>query len=241
MSLVTPSPLPDLRTLTYPHLFNGRGLTIGATNSGTATFRWFRERFFPGKSFEQLVELAATVDPGAGGLIFHPYLMGERTPHWDPDLRGDFVGIGSHHTASHFARAIMEGVAFSLRECSETVESLGVAAVQRKLPGGGSKSSLWGQILADVLGQTLVKPGVEDAAFGAALLAGIAAAVFPDWSCAVQSCVRDVGTIETDEQAKAFYEAYYEEYRGITRDLREHSHRLAFLSSRGGRSFSDPE
>ena len=241
MSLVTPSPLPDLRTLTYPYLFRRRGFTIGATNSGTATLRWFRERFFPGKSFEDLVELAAAARPGAAGLIFHPYLMGERTPHWDPALRGDFVGIGSHHTASHFARAIMEGVAFSLRECSETVESLGVAVAERKLLGGGSRSALWGQILADVLGQRLVKPGGEDAAFGAALLAGIAAGVFPDWPRAMQSCVRDVGIIEPDEQAKALYEVYYEEYRGITRDLREHNHHLAVLSSGGDSRIRDPE
>jgi xylulokinase len=233
VTLVTPAPLPDRRTLTYPYLLDKRGITIGATNTGTATFRWFRERFFPGMGFDELVELAATAPPGSEGLIFHPYLMGERTPHWDPALRGDFIGIGNHHSSSHFARAIMEGVAYSLRECADAVNSLGVATVERKLLGGGSKSGLWGQILTDVLGQPLVKPGVEDAAFGAALLAGVSVGVFPDWTAAVRSCVRDIRTIEPDEKTKAVYDAYFEEYRGITMDLREHSRRLAALSARG--------
>jgi xylulokinase len=158
--------------------------------------------------------------------------MGERTPHWDPALRGDFVGIGSYHTAAHFARAIMEGVAYSLRECSRTVASLGVPASEHKLLGGGSKSKLWAQILADVLGKPLVKPGVEDAAFGAALLAGISAGIFSDWSQAAQSCAADIGTIEPEEKAKALYASFYEEYRGITRDLREHNHRLVALAAK---------
>jgi xylulokinase len=240
VSLVTPSPLPDLKTLTYPYILNNRGFTIAATNSGTATFRWYRERFFPGMSFNELAALAAQVPPGSEGLVFHPYLMGERTPYWDPALRGDFIGIGTHHTASHFARAIMEGVAFSLRECSETVESLGVSTTVRKLLGGGSRSILWGQILADVLGQPLVKPDFEDAAFGAALLAGISAGVFTDWSHAVQSCVRDARIIEPNESTRDLYDSYYAEYRGITHDLRKHSHRLAVLSSKGNEGGSAP-
>ncbi|UCF98979.1 MAG: hypothetical protein JSV89_05430 [Spirochaetaceae bacterium] len=233
VSLVTPSPLPDRRTLTYPYVLDNRGFTIAATNSGTSAFRWFRERFFPGMSFNELVELAAAAPPGCDGLIFHPYLMGERTPYWDPALRGDFVGIGSHHTASHFARAVMEGVTYSLKECSDTVDSLGIAAKERKLLGGGSKSNLWGQILADVLGQALVKPGVEDAAFGAGLLAGISCGVFPDWMQAVRSCVRDIRTIVPESQTQSLYGAYYNEYREITRDLQEHSHRLVRICSRG--------
>lgn len=227
VTLVTPAPLPDRRTLTYPYLLNKWGITIGATNSGTATFRWFREKFFPGKEFDELVEMAAAAPPGSEGLIFHPYLMGERTPYWDPAMRGDFVGIGNHHSAYHFARAIMEGVAYSLRDCAETVDSLGVATVERKLLGGGSRSDLWAQILADVLGEQLVKPGVEDASFGAALLAGVSVGVFSDWSAAVRSCVRDVRTIEPDEKRRALYDGYFEEYIGITRALREHNRRLA--------------
>jgi len=235
VTLVTPAPLPDRRTLTYPYLLDERGITIGATNSGTATFRWFRERFFPGMGFDELVELASAAPPGSEGLIFHPYLMGERTPHWDPALRGDFVGIGNYHGASHFARAIMEGVAYSLRECAESVGTLGVATAGRKLLGGGSKSGLWAQILADVLGRPLVKPGVEDAAFGAALLAGISAGMFPDWTAAVRSCVRDIRTIEPDEKIKALYDAYFEEYRGITQALRGHSSHLSALAARENR------
>jgi len=238
-TLVTPRPLPDRRTLTYPHLLKNGGFTIGATNSGTATFRWFRENFFPGLGFDELVELAASAPPGSEGLIFHPYLMGERTPYWDPALRGDFIGIGHHHTPSHFARAIMEGVAYSLRECAETVDSLGVASVERKLLGGGSRSELWGQILADVLGRPLVKPAVEDAAFGAALLAGISVGLFPGWAEAVRSCVRDIRTFEPDEKTKALYQAYFKEYRAITQDLLEHSRRLASLSTEGGSDAGD--
>jgi xylulokinase len=239
VTLVTSAPLPDRRTLTYPYLLGRRGFTIAATNSGTATFRWFREAFFPGMSFDELAKLAATAPPGSDGLIFHPYLMGERTPHWDPDLRGDFVGIGNHHTRSHFARAIMEGVAFSLRQCTEVVDSLGIPAVARKLLGGGSRSGLWAQILADVLAEPLVKPGVDDAAFGAALMAGISAGVFHDWAEAVDKCVGDIRTIEPDENNKALYDALFSEYKGITKDLCEHGRTLAHLSMDGRRDSED--
>jgi xylulokinase len=127
----------------------------------------------------------------------------------------------------------MEGVAYSLRECVQTVGSLGVATAGRRLLGGGSRSELWGQILTDVLGEPLVKPEVEDAAFGAALLAGLSAGLFSGWAEAVGSCVRDIRTVEPNLKNKTLYDEYFQEYQEITRDLREHSRRLASLSMEG--------
>lgn len=242
VNLVTAQLLPSPKSLTYRHVVDGCGFTITATNSGAATMRWFRDVFChheairaeaEGVSVYGLIEaLASEAPPGCEGLLFHPYLMGERSPYWDPQLRGDFVGISARHRLNHFARAILEGVAFSIRDCLAAVEALGQPITERRLLGGGSKSPLWRQILCDVLGQPLLKPAVDDAAFGAALLAGVAVGVFADWRSAVGNCVEVEQILQPDGEAHARYDDYFEVYRAIARDLSMHSHRLAELAER---------
>lgn len=236
VNLVTESPLPSSQTITYRHVVPDCWFTIAATNSGAVTMRWFRDTFCrlevqqaqrQGVSVYDLInQLAEGIPAGAQGLIFHPYLMGERSPHWDPKLRGDFIGISQQHGIHHFARAILEGVAYSVRDCLNVVENLGQPVAHYYLIGGGAKSRLWRQILCDVLGQPLLRPAVEDTAFGAALLAGIATGVYADWQEAVGACVRIDERLEPEPAIHDLYSAYFDIYRAVASDLRIHSHRL---------------
>ncbi|MFN8418677.1 MAG: xylulokinase [Anaerolineae bacterium] len=239
VNLVTAQPQPSRQSITYPHVVADQWFTITATNSGASTMRWFRDTFCrlevqqaaaQGISVYALIDqLAEGSAPGAQGLIFHPYLNGERTPYWDPDLRGDFVGITAQHNIHHFARAILEGVAFSLRDCVDAVRQIGQPISELYLVGGGAKSARWAQTICDVIGQPLIKPPVEDAAFGAALLAGIAVGVFADTSAAVDQGVRTGTILQPNPALRDLYDAYFEVYRAITRDLAQHHHQLTKL------------
>lgn len=240
VNLVTAEARPSLKALTYRHVVDDRWFSITATNSGTATMRWFRDVFCryevsqaeaEGLSVYDLIgRLSAGAPAGCEGLLFHPYLMGERSPYWDPRLRGDFIGISQRHQINHFARAILEGVAFSIRDCLAAVEELGQPVLERRLLGGGAKSPLWRQILCDVLGQPLLKPAIDDASFGAALLAGLASGVFPDTAAALAHCAPVEQTLQPNPEMHALYNDYFEIYRGVTVDLARHSHRLADLA-----------
>jgi len=242
VNLVTAHACPSSTSLTYRHVIDGRWFSITATNSGTSTLRWFRDTFVrpellqtrtqSGDGYELIDQLAADVPAGCAGLLFHPYLMGERTPYWDPHLRGDFVGIGAHHQANHFARAILEGVAFSVRDCLQAVEALGQPITEMRLLGGGARSPLWRQIICDVLGQPLVRPVVEGAAYGAALLAGVAVGVFSDWQAAIANGAQVNEVLQPNAEAHELYNGYFEVYQEVTRDLVHHNHRLAALAQR---------
>lgn len=242
VNLVLAGPRPSAKVITYRHLVDGHYFAITATNSGTSTMTWFRDTFARHElqqaearglsAYDLIGHLAAGAPAGCEGLLFHPYLMGERSPYWDPRLRGDFVGISARHQRQHFARAMLEGVAYSIRDCLHAVEELGQPIVERRLLGGGARSSLWRRILCDVLGQPLAKPVVEGASFGAALLAGVAVGVFAGWAEAVAVCVQVEETLKPDPAAHGLYDEYFEVYRMVTRDLAPHSHRLAELAVR---------
>jgi xylulokinase len=235
VNLVTSIPRPSRQSITYRHVVDDTWFTITATNSGASTMRWFRDTFCrleveqanrEGISVYELIDrLADGAPPGANGLLFHPYLNGERTPYWNPHLRGDFVGISAQHNAHHFARAILEGVAFSLKDCLQVVQNLGEPLKKFYLVGGGAKSKLWRQVICDVLGVPLVKPSVEDAALGAALLAGVAVGVSCDWES-------DEETLYPDDATRQLYDDTFAVYRDIARDLAVHSRRLVQLSER---------
>ena len=235
VNVVTGHTTPSPRTLTYPYLFGDLGFTIAVTSNGTAALRWFRSGVLaPSEmSFEEVVNLAATAPAGANGLLFHPYLMGERTPYWDPRLRGGFIGLSARHRIADLARAVLEGVAYSLRDCLETVKEMGLETRSMSLLGGGSKSPLWASIVASVLRSELRKPAADDAAFGAALLAGIACGVFPDWSAAAGCGVRDAQVIRSNPRDAATYDRYFGVFRACARDLAPHYHALYELSQAG--------
>jgi xylulokinase len=171
--------------------------------------------------------------------MFHPYLMGERSPYWNPHLRGDFVGISAHHNAHHFARAILEGVAYSIYDCLQVVRTLGQSIDRISLIGGGARSKVWRRVICNVLGIPLSKPKIEDAAFGSALLAGVGIGMFASLTEAVHVCTQREEILLPDAAQHAGYQAYFEVYRDIVGDLAAHSARLTRIAER--QTQHDPE
>ena len=240
VNLVTAKPLPSQGSITYRHVVDDYWFTITATNAGAYTMRWFRDTFCRYEVeqaalqninvYELTDKLAESSVAGSHGLLFHPYIRGERSPYWDPQLRGNFVGIHARHTIHDFARAVLEGVSYSIRDCLDVVKSLGQPIEKLFVIGGGAKSVLWRQILCDVLGETLIKPSVEDAAFGSALLAGIAVGAFDNWEHAVRVCSQSESQIIPNTETRRLYDDYFDVYRAVTQDLQKHDHRLSQLA-----------
>jgi xylulokinase len=169
------------RVHAFCHAVPGRWHMMGVMLSAAGSLRWLRDALAPDQSFETLVEGAAEVPAGSDGLIFLPYLTGERTPHPDPLARGAFVGLTVSHDLRHLTRAVLEGVAFGLRDGLDLMVASGTAPPgQIRASGGGTRSGLWRQILADVLGAEIATvPTEEGAAYGAALLAAVGAGWYP--------------------------------------------------------------
>jgi xylulokinase len=208
------------RLHTFCHAAPGVWHVMGVTNGAGLSLRYFRDTFAPGSSYEQLNALAAEVPAGSDGLMWAPYLFGERTPHLDPEARAAFVGITASHTQGHFIRAILEGVAYSLRDTFTLFEELGVPIKAIRLGGGGARGSLWRQIQADVYGHPVqLLEAEEGGAFGAALLAGTGIGVWPTVEAACAATVRVAETI-TPKHAAVMNEGY-KKYRRIYPALHE--------------------
>ena len=204
---------PSGATHTFCHA-NGGWHAMGVMLSCAGALRWYRDAFMPGAAYDAISEEAAKAPPGCDGLTFLPYLTGERTPHNDPHARGAWGGIALTQGRAHFARSIFEGATFGLREGFEALQALGARADELRVNGGGSKSALWLGILADVFGTPCTTLEVDEGpAFGAALLAGVGAGVWPDVVAASEAAVRQKGVVEpsgTDyEEAYARYKALY--------------------------------
>jgi xylulokinase len=162
--------------------------------------------------------------------LFLPYLSGERTPHRDPLARGAFVGLTVRHTLGHMARAVMEGVVFSLRDGLEVMRELGLTIDEVRVTGGGARSALWRQMQADILDQPVTTMRAEEGpAFGAALLAGVGAGVYPDVQGAVDAAVHTGDTFDPQPQAAQQYDSMYEVYRGLYGALKPAFHALGAM------------
>lgn len=200
VNLMTDSPNPNPRTLTYSHVVPGLWYTAAATNTAAYAMRWFRDNFCfeeteksrgSGINEYQLMEnLIISLPVGSDGLIFHPYLLGERAPYWDPHLRASFIGASMSHQKGHFIKALMEGVAYSLKDCFRLIENMNLEVTEFIIIGGGAKSDIWSQIICDVFGKKVIRPSFTDASYGSALLAGVGIGVFPDVVTAVQKCLK---------------------------------------------------
>lgn len=157
----------------------GKWHVMGVTQAAGLSLKWFRENFAEDISYREMDEMAASVPPGADGLIYLPYLMGERTPHLDPNARGVFFGISAMHERKHFVRAVMEGVAYSLRDCMEVLREMNIPIDNMLVVGGGAKSALWCEIMAGAYGMPIqLMSSQEGAALGAAILGGVAANMY---------------------------------------------------------------
>lgn len=205
---------PALTTNTFCGYQTGRWITMGAIMHAGLALKWFNN-LFDGFDYNKLNEEAAASDPGSGGLVFLPYLNGERTPHMDPDLSGMFLGCKTGTSRGAMARAVMEGVAFALNEGIEVCEGLGLTARTVVASGGGAQSPLWRQIQADVFAKPVrVAKISEQAALGAAIAAGVGAGVFHSVEDGVAAVVQyQPGTVQPNHKAVATYQEYYAIYK----------------------------
>jgi len=216
------------RLHTFCHAIPGRWHVMGVTQAAGLSLRWFRDQFGAGRDdgrdpYERLTEDAAAAPPGCNGLLWTPYLMGERTPHLDPRARGALVGLTASHTRAHVIRAILEGVAFSLRDTFSLFDEMKVPVRSVRLGGGGARSLLWRQIQADVYGHEVETVEAEEgAAYGAALLAGVGAGIWASVDEACASVVRVAKRVRPNPDAVATLNKNYGAYRrvyGATRDI----------------------
>lgn len=236
VSTVTERPSPSDSLLTYPHVTGDAWFSIAATNSGTASLAWLRsvvaDSFTElgadasGICFENLSELAGRVPPGSDGLMFFPFLNGERTPYWDPILRAQFTGLDATHRVGHLARAVMEGVAFSLKDCLLALPFEGTGVREATLIGGGARSMVWAQIVADTLDLSLRVPRVSDASIGSAILAGIATGVFSNWPEPFLAALGDERIVGPSADATALYHERFSVYQNSIPALRRASELL---------------
>jgi xylulokinase len=217
---------PDGRLHAFCHAVPGKWHLMGVMLSAGGSFRWFRDTVggaeksvgaLMGKDpYELLTQEAALVPPGSEGLIFLPYLTGERTPYPDPNARGVYMGLTLRHNKAYLGRAVLEGVAYGLRDSLELMRDLGLEIRQIRASGGGARSDVWRQILADVFDTELVVINVtEGAAYGAALLAGVGAGVYQDVSEACGRAVQVVRRTAPIGASAALYNQFYPVYRAL--------------------------
>jgi xylulokinase len=216
---------PEGRLHAFCHAVPGMWHLMGVMLSAAGSFRWYRDTLAEVErtqeaetgrdAYDLLTEAAAKVAPGCEGLVFLPYLTGERTPYPDPNARGVFFGLTLRHGKPHMTRAVLEGVSYGLLDSLELMRALGLSIEQVRASGGGARSSLWRQILADVFSTEIVTVNVtEGAAYGAALLAGVGAGVYPSVVAACEAAIRLTGQTEPGP-AVDVYADYYPRYRAL--------------------------
>lgn len=218
---------PQGRLHAFCHSVPGKWHLMGVMLSAAGSLRWHRDTFAPGTAYDDLLAPAAAIPAGSDGLLFLPYLTGERTPHPDPLARGAFVGLTVRHGLPHLTRAVLEGVAFGLRDSFELMKNTGLANVsQVRVTGGGARSPLWKQILADVLGAEVVTVNtMEGAAYGAALLAATGAGIFSSVEAACDQTIQITGSVHPGAD-QSTYEKLYDLYRGLYPALTATFHNL---------------
>jgi xylulokinase len=169
----------------------------------------------PGTSYDEIDRSAEGSLAGSNGVFFHPYLQGERSPYWDSNLRGSFTGLSLASNRADMSRALLEGVAYSLRDCYRTIEKMDLDVHEFLLIGGGAKSSLWSSIVCNVFNKSVKCPACCDASFGSALVAGVGIGMFEDERSAVRQCLRYDRELTPNPELAQFYAKQFEHYRSI--------------------------
>ncbi len=243
MLTCTPSPLarPAMGARTLRHAVPDTYLALSATLAAGLSLQWFSSWMWANGPARRsgdrraLLDLAGTAPPGADGLLFLPYLAGERAPIADPLASGALIGLTLGHDRAHLARAVVEGVVFSLRHAAQLLYEGGIGSERVILAGGLSGDPLLQRIVADIFRlPTTPAPAAAHSALGAALLAGVGAGWYADAATAARSVASGAGSIEPDERKAALYDAYYERYQGLYRTLRDDMHALRAASEHGG-------
>ena len=231
MSICMDAYKADPRLILSFHVVPGKWLLQGGTTGGGGVMRWFEREFADYErimkeqtgmsSLSQLNEIAAKVSPGCDGMVFLPYMSGERSPVWNPYAKGVFYGLDFAKTKGHMVRACMEGVAFSLRHNLEVAEAAGAKAEVLRAMGGSANSLLWTQIKADVTGKAVVVPASDTATtLGAAILAGVGVGFYKDYEEAVSMTVKETRRHEPNPENKEVYNKTYRTYRDLYESLK---------------------
>jgi xylulokinase len=220
----TPAPLiePEGRLHAFCHSVPGMWHFMGVMLSAAGSLQWYRDAIYPETNFNDLTAKAADAPAGSEGLFFLPYLTGERTPYPDPTARAGWIGLTIRHGEAHLTRAVLEGVAFGIKDSFTLIQQAGLGAIEQvRVSGGGAKSALWRQIMADVLDVELVTVNTsEGAAYGAALLAGVGAELFESVQSAADQTIQITGHTPPGPDAK-IYPDYYPLYRALYPALAE--------------------
>jgi len=217
---------PEGRVHTFCHAVPGKWHVMGVMLSAGGALRWFRDELCgeeiaqaagTGRDpYELITEAAASVPPGCEGLVFLPYLTGERTPHKDPHAKGAFVGLSLRHTKAHMARAVLEGVSFGMRDGVEIMRGMGVPINEVRVTGGGARSAFWKQIMADTCGAPMATINVDEGpAYGAAILSSVAAGLYDTVEQACDTIIDETGRTAVDAKSAAALQPWYDEYRAL--------------------------
>ncbi|MEO7330505.1 MAG: FGGY-family carbohydrate kinase, partial [Minicystis sp.] len=232
---------PEMRLHSFCHAVPGQYYAMGVMLSAGGALRWYRDVLGDGErlaaelrrveAYEIIGDTASTARPGAGGVIFLPYLMGERTPHNDAQARGAFIGLTARTTKADVSRAVLEGISFGLADSLDLIRAVHPGGVDEiRLTGGGAKSPFWRQLLADVFDAPVaITTSTEGPAFGAALLGGVAAGLFSSVEEAADALVHVSRRLSPEPQAAARYREIHAVYRGLYTDLRARFRELARL------------
>lgn len=222
MSICLDHPLAHKKLILSPHVVPGKWLLQGGSVGGGGTLKWFKQELGEEKSFDELTLEAAKVAPGSDGVIFLPYMAGERSPIWDPDAKGIFYGLSFDKTRGHMIRAILEGVAFSLQHNLITAAETGAEVGVLNAMGGAANSILWTQIKADVTGRTIQVPESDTATtLGAAILAGIGCGIYKDYREAVESTIKINRIQKPDMKNHELYNRCMEHYLELYKVLKD--------------------
>ncbi len=212
----SPTKDPKGRLHTFCHAVPGLWNVMGVTQSAGLSLHWLRKTFFPSHDYDELSAAAEKIPAGSEGLEWAPYLLGERTPHLDPEVRAAFAGISTVHTAAHFVRAVLEGVAYSLKDTFTLFAELGIPVSGIRLGGGGARGPLWRKIQAGIYGHAVeVLTAEEGGAFGSALMAGVGAGHWANLDEACGQAIEVAERIEPDAEDLKAYKAGYAKWRKL--------------------------
>lgn len=207
---------PQGRVHTFCHAVPGKWHVMGVTQGAGLSLQWFRNTLAPDTSYDNLMQEAAQAEPGSDGLFWLPYLMGERTPHLDALARGGWIGLTARHQRRDLVRAIVEGVSFSQKDCLDVILEIGVDVSRVRASGGGAKSALWRQILADVFHcRVTTLESQEGSAYGAGLLAMVGTGGFGSVAEACSACITETTIIDPRPRESATYRAHHEIYKTL--------------------------
>lgn len=226
LAVVAPGPVDHPNILNYRHVLPGLWYPGSGTKSAATVPRWLRDNLWRQPTFAEMDDAAAQISPGSDGLLFQPHLLGEWAPYWDDSLRANFIGATMRHGQAHFTRAALEGVALALRDAIAGLAAIGLTYEEYRLVGGGAKSRLWSQIVSDVLGQELLIPAEQDAAYGAALITGVAAGLFELSAAAIAPLIRLERRVRPHPVTHARYNELFEIYRRAEASLHDISRQL---------------